>query len=86
MTVETFDEMDVRRELTRACAECGDHYAFARLHGLNAAYVLAVRRGEANLSWRLLQALGFMPVRRYVRDDSHQITESRGEKHVVRSR
>lgn len=70
MTVETFDELQVRRELTRACADCGGEMEFAALHKLNLSYVSAARRGEAILSWRLLQALGFMPVRRYVRDDS----------------
>jgi hypothetical protein len=60
----------VRIELARACSDCGGDADFAALNGLSLAYVLAAKRGEAILSFRLLQALGFMPVRRYVRDDS----------------
>lgn len=66
-TVELFDEMDVRRALTRACTECGGDGEFARRHGLTEVYICAARRGEATLSFRLLVALGYEPVKRYMK-------------------
>lgn len=68
MTLPVFDEMEVRIALSRACHAVGGETNFARLHNLPEHYIIAARKGEANLSYRLLDALGFEPVRRYVKN------------------
>jgi hypothetical protein len=67
MSVEHFDEFHVRQALTRACAELGGDFDFARLHKLNIAHVIAVRKGDACPSFKLLVALGYEPITRYVK-------------------
>ena len=62
-----FDEMDVRRELKRACIDAGGTAEFARKNGLSDLYVTDALKGEVGYSSKLLDVLGFESVRRYVK-------------------
>lgn len=59
MTLVTYDDMDLRRELKRACDEAGGTVAFADRHRLMPDYVVAVRDGGIGFSSLILKALGF---------------------------
>jgi hypothetical protein len=67
MTLRLYDETEVRRALNNAVRDAGGTDAFAAAHKLNPAVVEIVRTRDGIFSARLLRALGFMRVTRYVK-------------------
>jgi hypothetical protein len=65
--VTLYDELDIRREMIRACEAAGSANKFAEANGLNSTHVSAVRRGHQKPSYNLCAVLGFVPVTRYVK-------------------
>lgn len=59
MTLITYDDMDLRRELKRACEEAGGAVAFADRHRMMPDYVIACRDGNMPFSSLILKALGY---------------------------
>jgi len=66
MSIDIYDEMVVRRRLLTHCQLMGGVEGFARHHGLNPIYVREALRGQTMLSFKLLRALGYERVTRYV--------------------
>lgn len=62
-----FDEVEVRRELKRAVERAGSQVAFAEKFKLSPCFVSHVLIGYQAPSKKICEALGFMPVRRYVK-------------------
>jgi hypothetical protein len=64
---ETFDETHVRLMLIRYCDRMGSQHAFAQYYGLSDPFVGSVILGKRSPGTKILAALGFAKVTRYIR-------------------
>jgi len=67
MSLQLFDEIEVRRALHRACVNAGSQRAFAQQVGVSDAYISDVLCGYREPSRRICKVLGFVPVRRWMK-------------------
>lgn len=65
-------ENDVRKMLKRACNEAGSQRAFARKHGLSAAYISDVLLGHRAPAGTICRALGLQMTVRYITERKYR--------------